>query len=90
MQFTKYITPLWVFFTFFKLYKWHQIAQNITYDQCVIPTETYDAEMWHLPKKLSFKPRKMLKAHERLVLNIIWKKEKQQNGFVIKQELDSS
>ena len=24
-------TPPWVFFTFFKLYKWHQIAENITY-----------------------------------------------------------
>ena len=23
-------TPLWVFFTFFKLYKWYQIAQCIT------------------------------------------------------------
>ena len=22
---------LWVFFTFFKLHKWYQIAQNITY-----------------------------------------------------------
>ena len=24
-------TPLWVFFTFFKLYKWYQFAQRITY-----------------------------------------------------------
>ena len=23
--------PPWVFFTFFKLYKWYQIAQRITY-----------------------------------------------------------
>ena len=23
-------TPPWMFFTFFKLYKWYQIAQNIT------------------------------------------------------------
>ena len=23
----------WMFFTFFKLYKWYQIAQNITYIQ---------------------------------------------------------
>ena len=29
--FTKSNTPLWVFFAFFKLYKWHQIAQRITY-----------------------------------------------------------
>ena len=28
--FTKISTP-WVFFTFFKLYKWYQIAQRITY-----------------------------------------------------------
>ena len=26
---TKSNTPPWVFFTFFKLYKWYQIAQNI-------------------------------------------------------------
>ena len=30
-NFTKGNTPPWVFFTFFKLYKWYQIAQNITY-----------------------------------------------------------
>ena len=29
-NFTKSNTPPWVFFTFFKLYKWHQIAQRIT------------------------------------------------------------
>ena len=28
--FTKSNTPLWVFFTFLKLYKWYQIAQRIT------------------------------------------------------------
>ena len=28
--FTKINTPPWVFFTFFKLYKWYQIAQRIT------------------------------------------------------------
>ena len=27
---TKSNTPLWVFFTFFKLYKWYQTAQRIT------------------------------------------------------------
>ena len=27
-NFTKSITPPWVFFMFFKLYKWCQIAQN--------------------------------------------------------------
>ena len=30
-KFTKINTPPWVFFTFFKLYKWYQIAQRITY-----------------------------------------------------------
>ena len=28
-NYTKSNTPLWVFFTFFKLYKWYQIPQNI-------------------------------------------------------------
>ena len=28
--FIKSNTPQWVFFTFFKLYKWYQIAQSIT------------------------------------------------------------
>ena len=32
--FTKSNTPLWVFFTFFNLYKWYQIAQNILYLDC--------------------------------------------------------
>ena len=30
-NFNKNNTHLWVFFTFFKLYKWYQIAQNLTY-----------------------------------------------------------
>ena len=30
-NFTKINTPPWVFFTFFKLYKWYQVAQRITY-----------------------------------------------------------
>ena len=30
-NFTKCNTPLWVFYTFLKLCKWHQIAQSITY-----------------------------------------------------------
>ena len=29
-KFTKSNTPSLVFFIFFKLYKWHQIAQNVT------------------------------------------------------------
>ena len=31
-NFTKCNTPLWVFFTSFKLYKWYQIAQRSTYN----------------------------------------------------------
>ena len=31
VTFGKSNTPSWMFFTFFKLYKWYQIAQNITY-----------------------------------------------------------
>ena len=30
-NFTESNSPPWVFFTFFKLYKWHQIAQSIRY-----------------------------------------------------------
>ena len=30
-NFTKINTPPWAFFTFFKLWKWYQIAQHITY-----------------------------------------------------------
>ena len=30
-SFAKSSTPPWVFFTFFKLYKWYQFAQRITY-----------------------------------------------------------
>ena len=30
---TKSNTPPWIFLTFFKLYEWYQIAQNIT---CVV------------------------------------------------------
>ena len=29
VYFTKSNSPLWVFFTFLKLYKWYQIAQRI-------------------------------------------------------------
>ena len=30
-SFTKEYPPLWMFFPFFKLYKWYQIAQSIVY-----------------------------------------------------------
>ena len=31
IAFTKSNTPPWVFFTFFKLRKWYEIAQNVSY-----------------------------------------------------------
>ena len=31
-NFAKRNTPPWMFFIFFKLYKWYQIAQRITYN----------------------------------------------------------
>ena len=34
-NFTKINTPPWVSFTFFKSYKWFQIAQRITYSVAV-------------------------------------------------------
>ena len=33
ITYSKSITPQWVFFTFFKLYKWNQIAQSVSYTQ---------------------------------------------------------
>ena len=32
-NFTKSNTPPWVFFTFFKLYRWYQIVQSVTFMQ---------------------------------------------------------
>ena len=32
-NFSKSNTPPWVFFTFFKLYKWYQTAQHIMYSK---------------------------------------------------------
>ena len=39
-NFTKINTPPWVFFTFFKLYKWYQIAQR-TANNVTVTTESY-------------------------------------------------
>ena len=33
-NFTKSVTPPWVFFTFFKFCKWYQIAKIVTYKSC--------------------------------------------------------
>ena len=35
-KFTESIIPTWVFFTFFKLYKWYQIGQSITNDKLML------------------------------------------------------
>ena len=35
-NFTKINTPPWVFFMFFELYKWYEIAQHITYYPFII------------------------------------------------------
>ena len=34
VTFSKSNTPPWVFFTLFKLYKWYQMMQRITYNNC--------------------------------------------------------
>ena len=49
LQATESNTPLWVFFTFFKLYKWYQIAQCITYE-CLSAT-VYPRSLYHLFSK---------------------------------------
>ena len=41
-KFTKINAPPWVFFTFFKLYKWYQIAQRATCMKlCALQTMTH-------------------------------------------------
>ena len=56
-NFTKNNTPPVVFFTFFKLYKWYQIAQSITFNdvhntciliattECIISAKHFDAPL---------------------------------------------
>ena len=46
--FTKSNTPSWLFFTFFKLYKWYQIAQNPTF----IIDEIWDKIFKNGPSKI--------------------------------------
>ena len=43
-NFTKSNTPLWVFFTFFKLYKWKKITQRNTYCHFISPENTRKTE----------------------------------------------
>ena len=40
-NFTKSDIPPWVFFTFFKLYEWFQIAQSTTFYGFVLPNFSY-------------------------------------------------
>ena len=40
-SFTKINTPPWVFFTFFKLYKYYQIARRTTHDEVQIIVTKY-------------------------------------------------
>ena len=40
VTFVKSNTPSWVFFTFFKLNKWYQIAQRITFEKYFLSTAT--------------------------------------------------
>ena len=49
LQATESNTPPWVLFTFFKLYKWYQIAQCITYE-CLSAT-VYPRSLYHLFSK---------------------------------------
>ena len=39
-KFTEIFTSPWVLFTFFKMYKWYQIAQSITYVDIIYHTKT--------------------------------------------------
>ena len=59
-NFIKSNTPPWVFFTFFKLYKWYRIAQRITnflhlravsLTQCLITHKQLDRS-WHCVKSV--------------------------------------
>ena len=40
-NFTKINSSSWVFFTFFELYKWYQIAQRTTSDFCIFQVEKH-------------------------------------------------
>ena len=40
-NFTKKNTPPWVFFMFFKLYKWYEVEQRTTYNLSTSDSEAY-------------------------------------------------
>ena len=48
-NFTRSNTPLWVFFAFFKLHKWYQIMQRITWKHRISCTRNYERNIHYLP-----------------------------------------
>ena len=51
---TKSSTPPWVFFTYFKLYKWYQIAQSVSF---TVHFEHMACKFfWQLSHKVQFSP----------------------------------
>ena len=58
-NFTKIDTPPRVFFTFFKLYKWYQIAQRITYLK------------WHVTSSSIINPSKLLQSLLRVLFQVL-------------------
>ena len=53
-NFTKINTPPWVFFTFFKLYEWYQIAQSTTFRTLWNIYDEISCEyIWQGPKRVS-------------------------------------
>ena len=42
---TKSNTPPWMFFTFFKLYKWYQITQRITNDPLLTGKDRWNNQL---------------------------------------------
>nr|XP_027215156.1 uncharacterized protein LOC113808029 [Penaeus vannamei] len=45
-------------------------------DQCILQTVTYGVETWNLATKQMLKLRSMQRAHELIMLNVIWKDKK--------------
>ena len=52
-NFTKSSTSPWVVFTFFKLWKWYQIVQNVSYSQLSAKLNQWtDFYVWHCVKNV--------------------------------------
>ena len=52
------------------------ISLKKVYDKCILPTITYGAKTWNLPKRQMLKLRSGQRAHERIMLNVTWKDHK--------------